>query len=445
MRALGTRSEPRSGITLAADGSAAHDFALQRAPVRWSDLTILQGLQLLPEARGKQTLFDNCLSCHGFQSKMAVTTDEDGWRTCVEFMREAMRSSLADRAGFSDAQADEVVSYLTHVFGEASVLPKSPASSRPMRTPRRSSPTMPSTSSMSISKCRGPIVSPGPRIPTPREFLDPAIRRVEPHRALQSGERRDQGVSRAASGPGTDPFGGAGARRLGVAHRGGRQEARRWDPATEKISEFQDDWRKHTIKVHPDGSIWSTGGLTRFDPNTQTYTHIADVPTAYGIALDKEGTVWFTEMTRAGSLGKVDPKTLKVTKYIPPTRDRPRRIQIDDDGMIWFCIYESGKIERFDPKTETFKEYALPNAKTKPYALGIAPDRSVWYSSEWRDVMGRLDPATGTVTEYPMPYTDNGMRDFFLDKDGRIWFATPPNNRVGYFYLSTKQRNADVR
>jgi len=86
--------------------------------------------------------------------------------------------------------------------------------------------------------------------------------------------------------------------------------------------------------------VWSTGGLTRFDPKTETYTHIPEVPTAYGIALDKEGTVWFTEMTRAGSLGKVDPKTLKVTKYIPPTRDRPRRIQIDDDGMIWFCIYE---------------------------------------------------------------------------------------------------------
>src|SRR4029077_10071084 len=127
VRALGTKAEPKTGITLAGDGTAAYDFALQNAPVRWSDLTILQGLQLLPEARGKQTLFDNCISCHGFQSKMAaLSTDEDGWRVRVEFMREAMRSSLADRAGFSDAQADEVVFYLNHVFGEASVLPKSP-------------------------------------------------------------------------------------------------------------------------------------------------------------------------------------------------------------------------------------------------------------------------------------------------------------------------------
>ena len=447
VRALGTRSEPRSGITLAADGSAAHDFALQSAPVRWSDLTILQGLQLLPEARGKQTLFDNCLSCHGFQSKMAaVTTDEDGWRTRVDFMREAMRSSLADRAGFSDAQADEVVFYLNHVFGEASVLPKSPAELAAYKD-----------TAVKIDDDALNIVYVDFEMPGPNRFPwtahpDPAgnfwipqygvsnrIARFNP----ASGEIKEFRVphpgpalihSAVPAPDGSVWLTEAGAKKLG-----------RWDPATEKISEFQDDWRKHTIKVHPDGSIWSTGGLTRFDPTTQTYTHIADVPTAYGIALDKEGTVWFTEMTRAGSLGKVDPKTLKVTKYIPPTRDRPRRIQIDDDGMIWFCIYESGKIERFDPKTETFKEYALPNAKTKPYALGIAPDRSVWYSSEWRDVMGRLDPATGKVTEYPMPYTDNGMRDFFLDKDGRIWFATPPNNRVGYFYLSTKQRNADAR
>src|SRR5262245_48649622 len=44
-----------------------------------------------------------------------------------------------------------------------------------------------------------------------------------------------------------------------------------------------------------------------------------------------------------------------------------------------------------------------------------------------------------------MPYTDNGMRDLFLDKDGRIWFGTPPNIRVGYFYLASEQRHAATR
>jgi virginiamycin B lyase len=447
VRLIGAKAEPKSGIALAADATASHDFALQAAPVRWSDLTILQGLQLLPEARGKQTLFDNCISCHGFQSKMAaLSTDEDGWRVRVEFMREAMRSSLADRAGFSDAQADEVVFYLNHVFGEASVLPKSPTELAGYKD------TLNKFDDEALNIVYVDFEMPGPnRFPwtahpdaegnfwIPQYGVSNRIARFNP----VSGEIKEFRVphpgpalihSAVPAPDGSVWLTEAGAKKLG-----------RWDPATQAITEFQDDWRKHTIKVHPDGSIWSTGGLTRFDPKTGTYTHIPEVPTAYGIALDKEGTVWFTEMTRAGSLGKVDPKTLKVTKYIPPTRDRPRRIQIDDDGMIWFCIYESGKIERFDPKAETFKEYVLPHAKTKPYALAVGSDRMIWYSSEWRDVMGRLDPASGKVVEYPMPYTDNGMRDFFLDKDGRIWFGTPPNNRVGYFYLAAKQRNADAR
>ena len=447
VRSLGLKAEPKTGVELTADQTAAHDFALTPAPVRWSDLTILQGLQLLPEARGKQTLFDNCLSCHGFQSKMAAfTTDEDGWRVRVEFMREAMRSSLADRAGFSDAQADDVVFYLNHLFGEQSVLPKSPTELKAYKD------TLTQFSDEALRIVYVDYEMPGPnRFPwtahpdaegnfwIPQYGVSNRVARFNPG----SGEIKEFRVphmgpalihSAVPAPDGSVWLTEAGAKNLG-----------RWDPTTQKITEFQDDWRKHTIKVHPDGSIWSTGGLTRFDPKTGTYTHIPEVPTAYGIALDKEGTVWFTEMTRAGSLGKVDPKTLKVTKYIPPTRDRPRRIQIADDGMIWFCIYEAAKIVRFDPKTEMFKEFALPNAKTKPYALGIATDGTIWYSSEWRDVMGRLDPATGQVTEYPMPYTDNGMRDFFLDKDGRIWFGTPPNNRVGYFYLAGKQRSAEAR
>ena len=115
-------------MKLDADQNASYDFALQKAPIRWSDLSIDQGRVLLPEARGKKTLFDNCMSCHGFQSRMAATVrDEDGWRDRVSFMREAMRSSLADRQGFSDAQAEDVISYLTTMFGENSPLPKSPA------------------------------------------------------------------------------------------------------------------------------------------------------------------------------------------------------------------------------------------------------------------------------------------------------------------------------
>ena len=37
-----------------------------------------------------------------------------------------------------------------------------------------------------------------------------------------------------------------------------------------------------------------------------------------------------------------------------------RRIDIDKQGMIWFAESEASQIGRFDPKTEKFKEFALP-------------------------------------------------------------------------------------
>src|SRR4051812_8005359 len=90
IRAIGFTGEAWSGVKLTDDQNASHDFALKKGMVRWTDLSIYQGLQLLPEARGKRTLAENCLGCHGFQSKMAATVrDEEGWRGRVQFMREA--------------------------------------------------------------------------------------------------------------------------------------------------------------------------------------------------------------------------------------------------------------------------------------------------------------------------------------------------------------------
>jgi streptogramin lyase len=58
------------------------------------------------------------------------------------------------------------------------------------------------------------------------------------------------------------------------------------------------------------------------------------------------------------------------------------------------------------------------------------------------DVIGRLDPATGHVTEYPFPHSENTMREFFLDSQGRMWFASPANNKVGYFFLAGSEEHA---
>jgi len=444
IRAPGFTADAKSGVKLTADQETSQDFALKTGTVRWTDISILQGVELLPNARGKDVLVNDCMSCHGFQGKMAATVrDLDGWRERVEYMREAMRSSLADRRGFSDKQAEDVAFYMNEIFGQDSKLPKSPADMPNYKD------TLTQFSDEALKIVYVDYEMPGPnRFPWTAHpdkdgtfwipqygasnriaHFNPATGEMKEFRVPNTGPAL---IHSAVPAPdGSIWVAMAGAKKLG-----------RFDPKTNEWAEYEDDWRKHTIAAHPDGTIWSTGGLTRFDPKTKTYTKIPEVPTAYGIGVDKEGTVWFTQMIKDGIVGKVDPKTLKVTKYIPQHRDRTRRMQIDTDGTIVFAVYDDSRIGRFDPKTETFKEYALPHKQTKPYGLGIASDKQIWYSSYYRDVMGKLDPETGNVIEYPMPYADNGMRDFFVAKDGRMWFATPPNNKIGYFYLSNKQRSA---
>jgi hypothetical protein len=58
-----------------------------------------QGIQLLPEERGKNLFFIHCMACHGFETRMAaVKRNEDGWRDRVNYMREAMAFFMGGRS-----------------------------------------------------------------------------------------------------------------------------------------------------------------------------------------------------------------------------------------------------------------------------------------------------------------------------------------------------------
>ncbi len=440
IRASGYRADPKNGVTLAADQSATHDFALQKGMVRWNELSFYQGLKLLPDAKGKDLFFRHCFACHGFESRMAtVTRNEDGWRARVNYMRDAMAYFIMrPQNDFTDQKAEDIVYYLNHVFGEESVLPKSPAELPGYKE------TLRSFSDEALKIVYVEYETPGPdRMPWSAHpdkdgnFWVPYYGRANKIARLDptTGEMQEFAV----------PYAGTAAIHSAVpAPDGsvwlteqGSNKLGKWDPKTQKITEYQDSWGKHTIRVAPDGMVWSTGGLSRFDPKTEQFTHIPEVPSAYGIALDKDSNVWFAELRADGRIGKVDAKTLKVTKYQPPTPSGfPRRIVVDDAGVVWFALFQACKIAQFDPKTERFKEFPLPGPRATPYAVGVDPERKVWYSSEWMDVLGRLDPATGQVIEYPVPRPENTMRDFFMDAQGRMWFGSPANDRVGYFYLA---------
>jgi virginiamycin B lyase len=206
------------------------------------------------------------------------------------------------------------------------------------------------------------------------------------------------------------------------------------------------DPRRHTAVADLQGNIWSSGRpLSKFDIETKKFTFFPEVPDIYGIAVDKEGNVWFAEFNSKDhhSIGKVDVKTNKITKWTPPNSDtRPRRLKIDSQGMVWFGDYFGGNLTRFDPKTQTFKEFKLPGPMPTPYGIGVDHNDNLWYASMYTDVIGKLDPKTGKVIEYPTPYGERGTRDMTEDAQGRIWYGAQPYGKVGYVRLRTEKEKA---
>ena len=160
------------------------------------------------------------------------------------------------------------------------------------------------------------------------------------------------------------------------------------------------------------------------------------------MALNKDGNeVWFDGFVPEGKIYRIDALTGKITgSWQPPTHGLPAAFRLRTTASSGSTNSKAG-IGRFDPKTETFKEFQLPGGHPL-YALGIDRDNMVWYSSEDMDEVGRLDPNTGKITEYPFPHMENKMREFTMDAQGRMWWASPANNKVGYFYLANNKERA---
>jgi virginiamycin B lyase len=443
IRAPGYKSDPKSGIKLAADQNAAQDFALQKGLVRWSDISYVQGQKLLPDAPGKELFFTHCTACHGFESRMAaVKRDADGWRDRVAYMREAMGFFInRPQLQFTDEKADTIASYLNDVFGEDSKLPSSPADLPQyqetlhkfsdealkivyvlyeMPPGRMTWDANPDKDGNVWCPYFGTVNGVGRLNPETGELTEYLWESQSPRVGTRSVQMTHDGVS------------------AWVVEEGGTLV--KVDVKTGKQTKYKGPGKTmNTVREDPNGILWVSGTpfSYRFDPKTGVYTEIKDAPATYGANLDRAGNIWFDEAGGAGRIFKVDYKTSKVTTWTPPPQPGSRRrFQLDANGVGWLAQYDRGQIVRLDTETGAFKEIQLPGEQPTPYPVGIDTKGQVWYASGIMDTVGRIDPATGKITEYPAPMVGNGMRELNNDPKGRMWFASPGNNTVGYMYLA---------
>src|SRR5438128_7654227 len=84
----------------------------------------------------------------------------------------------------------------------------------------------------------------------------------------------------------------------------------------------------------------------------------------HDVVLDREGSVWYSDFGQM-FLGKMDPKTGKVTQYpIPVVKpgwsEGTLDLEIDRDDNPWVGVMYQSAIAKFDRKTEKFRMWTTP-------------------------------------------------------------------------------------
>lgn len=200
----------------------------------------------------------------------------------------------------------------------------------------------------------------------------------------------------------------------------------------------------HTIRVDSKGMVWFTLAgseqVGKLDPSTGK-TEVINLPrvkpggisggtTPYGIDIDPiHGDVWYTRLF-GDKIGRIDPKTMKVTEYDSPVRG-PRRMRFDNKGVLWVTGYSEGTLARVETdgyKTTVYEmpEY-VPNHRPAPYALGIHPEtQDIWINENMTDRVYRFIQDEERFVAYPIPLSGTYTRDTDFTNDGAACMSNNP-------------------
>jgi virginiamycin B lyase len=188
----------------------------------------------------------------------------------------------------------------------------------------------------------------------------------------------------------------------------------------------------HDLELGADGRVYSDSGLRWIDPRTGERGIYPFTGDSHSIERAPDGSMWITQ---AGddSLAQVFVDGVTPPRYFPlPVIDGvqgayPHTHRVEANGQLWMTLAKSNQIASFDPATETWAYYALPEADPVetglsipvPYGLDIAPDGTIWWSQLFGQRIGRYDPATDTMRAWRPPFW--GPRRLAVGRDGIVW------------------------
>lgn len=194
---------------------------------------------------------------------------------------------------------------------------------------------------------------------------------------------------------------------------------------------------------HTNGTVWASderNGIYSLNPKTgewKFYRAPTNGSGAYGIALAGDGSPWFAE-DKIDRIGHLDLKTGKIEEL--PIKDQgetiyPRRMNSDADGNIWVGLWQAGKLLKIEYKTKKMSIFTPPTKDAGCYSVTVDKKNNiVWVSEQQVDKIGRFDPKTNTWMEFSLPDSQSDPRRIEIDPTdpNRIFFSGNSANLIGF-------------
>jgi len=171
----------------------------------------------------------------------------------------------------------------------------------------------------------------------------------------------------------------------------------------------------------------------------------------HDVIVDRDGIVWYSQFDQQ-FLGRFDPKTLTHAEFAIPVQrpDFPKGtldLEVDPEGNLWLShMFQSG-IVKFDKKTEKFQAFPLPkdvvNENSQQSMVGPqrwTVDRKVWLNDAGIPGLHRLDMATGKFETWK-PYENmkgpHSVYGIYADSKNNIFFMDFGGENVGKIEAAT--------
>ena len=378
--------------------------------------------QDLPEGMGKEIVVAKCSSCHPLQARVGAGYTAKGWATVLRMMtNHGVDLNVAEIAALKQ--------YLSKNY------------------PEKGKPTAVEVAGpVKISMKAWQVPTPGSRPHDPLATRDGflwytgqmanVLGRVDP----KTGKIREYPLATKHSGP----HGLAEDKEGNIWYTGNTGALiGKLDPNTGKVIEYKmpDAQAKdpHTLIFDRSGILWFTvqnsNFIGRLDPKTgaiKLLTPPTPKSRPYGMALDSKGNVFVVQFG-TNRIARVDPHTLEIREYaLPDATSRPRRIAITSDDIVWYADYSRGYLGRLDPASAKVTEYASPSGpKSAPYGISAIHD-VIWYSESESspNTVVRFDPKTERFQSWAIPDGGNIVRNTSVTPDGNFVLANSLVNTV---------------